>query len=254
MEAYIIAFIFSFIAGISTGAGSLIVLFIKNLKRVHLSIFIGFSAGVMIYISFMELLFTAIIDTGFLFANVTFFIGILAIAVLDFFIPHEYKEEHPPEDFEEKYEKLGRTSLLVALGIAIHNFPEGLVAFFGALKDINLGLLLLVAIALHNIPEGVSVAFPIYYATGERKKAFLWSFLSGIAEPVGAIIGFLVLYPFVNDFLLSVTLAFVAGIMIFISFDELLPLSLKHGEEHIAIISLFFGMLMISTIQVLFTI
>jgi len=144
-----------------------------------------------------------------------------------------------------------RTGLLVSLGIAIHNFPEGLVTLFGTIKDPNLGLVLLVAIALHNIPEGISVSFPIYYATRNRKKAFTWSFLSGIAEPIGAVIGFTILYPFINPFILSMALAFVAGIMVFISFDELLPVSLKYGQEHIAITSLFLGMVMMTVILLL---
>ena len=246
----LIGFLFSLIAGISTGVGSLLAFFIKDLKRTYLSSFMGFSAGVMIQISFVELFFSAVMDAGFLYANIFFFLGVLTIALMDFLIPHEYKEEHGSED-GRNHQRLMRTGLLVSLGIAIHNFPEGLVTLFGTIKDPNLGLVLLVAIALHNIPEGISVSFPIYYATRNRKKAFTWSFLSGIAEPIGAVIGFTILYPFINPFILSMALAFVAGIMVFISFDELLPVSLKYGQEHIAITSLFLGMVMMTVILLL---
>jgi len=167
----LIAFFFSFIAGLSTGLGSLIAFFIKDLKRTYLSLFMGFSAGVMIQISFVELLFSAVMDVGLLYANISFFLGALVIALIDSLIPHEYKEEHRSED-ERNHQKLVRTGLLVSLGIAIHNFPEGLVTLFGTIKDPSLGLILLIAIALHNIPEGISVSFPIYYATKNRKKAF----------------------------------------------------------------------------------
>lgn len=246
----LIAFLFSLIAGVSTGFGSLIAFFIKDLKRTYLSSFMGFSAGVMIQISFVEPLFSAVTDGGFLYANVSFFLGAITIALMDFLIPHEYEEERRSEG-EGNHQKLIRTGLLVTLGIAIHNFPEGLVTLFGTIKDPNLGLILLIAIALHNIPEGISVAFPIYYATKNRRKALTWSFLSGIAEPIGAVIGFTILYPFISPFILNMALAFVAGIMVFISFDELLPISLKYGEEHIAITSLFFGMIMMTSVLLL---
>lgn len=249
-SSILIAFLFSLIAGISTGLGSLIAFFIKDLKRAHLSLFMGFSAGVMIQISFVELFFSAVIDAGFLYANIFLFLGALTIALIDFLVPHEYKEEHRSED-ERNHQELIRTGLLVSLGIAIHNFPEGLVTFFGTIKDPNLGFVLLIAIALHNIPEGVSVSFPIFYATKNRKKAFTWSFLSGIAEPAGAVIGFSILYPFISPFALNMALAFVAGIMLFISFDELLPVSLRYGEEHMAITSLFLGMAMMTSILLL---
>jgi ZIP family zinc transporter len=246
-DTILIAFLFSLIAGLSTGLGSLAAFFIKDFKHRHLSLLMGFSAGVMIQISFMELLFSAVTETGFLTANIAFFLGIATIAAIDFLIPHEYKEERLTE-IEKKNKRLMKTGILVAAGIFIHNFPEGIVTLFGAMKDIQLGLMLLIAVALHNIPEGISVSTPIYYATKNRKKAFLWSLLSGIAEPIGAVIGFFVLFPFINPFVLNMALAFVAGIMVFISFDELLPLSLSHGEAHLAITSLFLGMLTMTAV------
>ncbi len=249
-DTILIAFLFSLIAGLSTGFGSLLAFFVKDFKHKHLSMLMGFSAGVMIQISFMELLFSAVTETGVLSANIAFFVGIATIAVIEFLIPHEYEEEKLTEK-EKKSKRLLKTGILVAAGIFIHNFPEGIVTLFGAIKDLQLGLVLLIAVALHNIPEGISVSTPIYYATKNRKKAFLWSFLSGIAEPIGAIIGFFVLSPFINPFMINMALAFVAGVMVFISFDELLPLSLSHGEAHIAISSLFLGMLTMTAILLL---
>jgi len=246
-DTILTAFLFSLIAGLSTGLGSLAAFFIKDFKHRHLSLLMGFSAGVMIQISFMELLFSAVVETGFLNANIAFFVGIATIAAIEFLIPHEYEEEKLT-DKEKKDKRLMKTGLLVSAGIAIHNFPEGIITLFGTIKDPHLGLVLLIAIALHNIPEGISVSMPIYYATKNRKKAFLWSLLSGISEPIGAIIGFFVLFPFINAFVLNLALAFVAGIMVFISFDELLPLSLSHGEAHLAITSLFLGMLTMTAV------
>ena len=246
-DTILIAFLFSLVAGLSTGLGSLAAFFIKDFKHKYLSLLMGFSAGVLIQISFMELLFSAVTETGFLNANIAFFVGILTIAVIEFLIPHEYEEEKLTEK-EKKNKRLMKTGLLVAAGIVIHNFPEGIITLFGTVKDPHLGLVLLIAIALHNIPEGISVSIPIYYATKNRKKAFLWSLLSGISEPIGAIIGFFVLFPFITPFVLNLVLAFVAGIMVFISFDELLPLSLSHGEAHLAITSLFLGMLTMTVV------
>jgi len=246
-DTILIAFLFSLAAGLSTGLGSLVAFFIKDFKHRYLSLLMGFSAGVLIQISFMELLFSAVTETGFLNANIAFFLGIAAIAGIEFLIPHEYEEEKITEK-EKKNKRLMKTGMLVSAGIVIHNFPEGIITLFGTLKDPHLGLVLLIAIALHNIPEGISVSIPIYYATKNRKKAFIWSLLSGLSEPIGALIGFFVLFPFITPFVLNLALAFVAGIMVFISFDELLPLSLSHGEAHIAITSLFLGMLTMTAV------
>ncbi len=250
-ETIVIAFLFSLAAGLSTGLGSIVAFLIKDVKHKHLSLLMGFSAGVLIQISFMELLFSAVEETGLLNANAAFFVGIATIAVVEFLIPHEYEEEKATERKKEN-KKVMKTGLLVTAGIFIHNFPEGILTMFGTIKDYHLGLILLIAIALHNIPEGVCVSTPIYYATKNRKKAFLWSLLSGISEPLGAAIGFFILAPFITSFVLNLALAFVAGIMIFISFDELLPLSLGHGEAHLAITSLFMGMFVMSAILLFF--
>lgn len=233
--------ILSFLAGISTTIGGLIAFFIKKFKVSHLSLILGFSVGVMIFISFVQFLMTSIKNIGFLYANVGFFVGIVTIYLLDLSIPHIYKEEKVGGD-----RKLKKIGMLVALGVTIHNFPEGIAVLFSSLSNIKLGTLVAVAVALHNIPEGISVSAPIYYATKSKRKAFWYSFLSGIAEPVGAILALLLLYPFINEFNLNFMFAIVAGIMVFISFDELLPTCFKYKEFHLAILGLFVGMLVMS--------
>ncbi len=229
----------TFLAGISTGFGSIISFFIRKFKKSYLSFTLGFSAGVMIYVSFAELLLSAVKDTGFFAANIAFFVGILFIMSADFLIPHEYLEEHVKTN--KKSRKLMMAGLFTAIGIAIHNFPEGLAVFMSSLKDISIGIPLAFAIALHNIPEGIAVSMPIFYATKSRKKAFFYSLFSGIAEPIGAVIGYLILMPFLSPLVLSLMLAFVAGIMVFISFDELLPLSYG-AKGHISIFGIIIGM------------
>ncbi len=250
------AMLLTTLAGLSTGIGSTIAFFIRRPKYSYLAVLLGFSAGVMLYISFAELLRTAIADVGFLTANIAFFIGILVIAVIDILVPHEYEEEHverreksglPPKLAAPSQSTLMRSGIFVALGLAIHNFPEGLVTFScAATGDIAFGIMIAVAIAIHNIPEGISVSVPIFYATGSRRRAFTISFLSGVAEPVGALIGYAILLPFLTPALLSSLLAFVAGIMIFISLDEILPLAHRYGQEHLVIIGVTAGMLVMA--------
>ncbi len=269
------------LAGLATGIGSTIAFFIRTPKYSYLSALLGFSAGVMVYISFIDLLGTAIEHVGFVTANVAFFIGILLIAVIDILIPHEYEEErinssqlNPVETGQQEGTglqlrrsgqrrqrsrygahqlappsklALKRAGILLALGIAIHNFPEGLVTFsLVASGHIALGVMIAVAIAIHNIPEGIAVSVPIFYATGSRRRAFIYSFLSGIAEPVGALLAYGILLPFLTPTLLSSLLAFVAGIMIYISLDEILPLAQQYGREHLVIIGVVTGMVIMA--------
>lgn len=236
IDAIFTPLLLSLLAGLSTTIGALAVFFVKGIKPSFLSLILGFSAGVMIFISFTEFLKTSIENIGFLYANIGFFVGIIIIFLLDLFIPHIYKCE---SKIENNKLKLG---MLVALGIAIHNFPEGIAVSVSTLSNLNLGILVALAIALHNIPEGLSVSFPIYYATKNKKKAFWYSFLSGLAEPIGAIVCLIFLYPFINQFNLNFMFAIVAGIMVFISLDELLPACLKQERSHLSILGLFAGM------------
>jgi len=229
-----------FLAGIFTVVGSFITFFIRDFKKSYLQFSLGLSGGVMIYVSFVELLPSAIKSTGPIKANIAFFGGIILVMLMDFFIPHEYIAEQIKTDTYDK--KLMTSGIFTTIGIAIHNFPEGVVVFMSSLVNIKLGIVLAIAIALHNIPEGIAVAMPIFYATKSRKKAFWYSFLSGFAEPAGAVIAILILMPFLNAAVLSLSLAFVAGIMVFISFDELLPLSCESEGYHISILGVIIGM------------
>ncbi|MDG6218048.1 MAG: zinc transporter ZupT [Candidatus Thermoplasmatota archaeon] len=245
-----LAFLLTTIAGLSTGIGGLIVFIIKKPKLRFLSPLLGFAAGVMIYVSLVELLLESIEGIGFLQANSSFFIGIIFMFILDRFVPHLHinrKIERFQKDkiptFDNKTEKrLKEASILTLIGITLHNFPEGVAVFSISLLDISLGIPIAIAIAVHNIPEGIAVAVPIFYSTKSRKKGFFYAFLSGLAEPMGALLGFLFLYPFLTEGVLNGALAFVGGIMVFISFDELLPIARDYGNEHTANLGLFLGM------------
>jgi ZIP family zinc transporter len=252
------AMLLTVLAGLSTGIGSVIAFLIRQPKYSYLSFLLGFSAGVMVYISFTELLGTAIDEVGFLKANIAFFVGIVVFAVIDILIPHSYEEESAGDDrlgaYKEKDKIAGsieasrasslkRGGIFIAIGIAIHNLPEGMITFASAATgDVSLGVIIAVAVAIHNIPEGIAVSVPIFYATGSRRQAFIYSFLSGVAEPVGALIGYLLLMPFLTPAVLSSTLAFVAGIMVYISLDEILPMAQRYGREHLVILGIVAGM------------
>lgn len=244
--------------------------FARKTSTRFLAISLGFSAGVMIYVSFVEILQKSIIalqhaygtTAGPWLASASFFSGVLIIAIIDRLVP-SYENPHenmtvealddPKREAEFKRRKtLLRTGLFTALAIALHNFPEGLATFVSALHDPNLGIAIAVAIAIHNIPEGIAVSVPVYFATHDRKKAFLYSFLSGLAEPVGAVIGFLVLMPFMSETVMGVLFGMVAGIMVFISVDELLPASQAYGEHHLSIYGLIAGMAVMSLSLLLF--
>lgn len=205
----------------------------------------GFSAGVMIFVSFVELLNTSIQEIGFLLANIGFFGGIAGIYLVDKLIPHIHMDTKPDTFHETPIhrEKLAKVGVLTAIGIAIHNFPEGMAVLAVSLESISLGIPIAIAIAVHNIPEGIAVSIPIFYATGDERKAFSYSFFSGVAEPIGATIGYLLLLPVLSETTLNLTLAIVGGIMVFISFDELLPISKEYGNEHLSSMGLFTGML-----------
>lgn len=245
-ESIFFALLLTILAGLSTGIGSAIAYFIKKPKVIYLSISLGFSAGVMVYVSFVELLPTALANIGQFWGVIAFFIGILVIGIIDIFIPEETNPHHfskiVKNTSSQTNVKLMRTGIFTALAISIHNFPEGLATFGTALTNVKLGLMIAIAIAIHNIPEGISVSMPIYYATNNKNKAFVYSFLSGIAEPIGAIIGFVLLMPFLSEILLSSLLAFVAGIMVYISIDELLPMAHQYGHNHTVILGFVLGM------------
>lgn len=250
-------------AGLSTGIGSVISFFSKEFNPKFLAGALGFSAGVMIYVSFVEIFVKARESLGAVYGDtkgywvttIAFFCGIALIALIDKLIPsyenpHEIHSE--AELSEENDPRLLRMGLFSALAIAIHNFPEGLATFIGALSDPALGVSIAVAIAIHNIPEGVAVSAPIYYATKSRKRAFWLSFASGLAEPVGALLGYFLLKSIFNDVMFGAIFAGVAGIMVYISLDELLPTAEEYGEHHIAIGGLIAGMIVMSLSLLMF--
>lgn len=254
----------SLFAGLATGAGGIVVFFTNKEKQSgrFLSASLGFSAGVMIYISLVEMLLHAKEGlaerfgdvSGGLLALLVFAGGIGMAFIIDRLVPevenpHHVRSgsemAHAEHASEEERKRLGRAGMMFALVIAIHNFPEGLATLAGGLAGSKVGFSIAIAIALHNIPEGMAVAVPILYATGSRKKAFLYATLSGLAEPAGALLGLLILGPFLSAPVLASLFALVAGIMIYISFDELLPMAETYGEHHLALAGLLAGMLFI---------
>jgi len=243
----IIPFLLTLLAGLSTVAGAFIFLQYKFCHKKFIGFFLGLSAGVMIYLSFMELLPYSIRNLGFLNANIFFFIGIIFMALLDFFIPHRYLEEKICRREDIIDHKMLSTGLVVAIGLIIHNIPEGMAVFLSSFSDPKLGLILALAIAIHNIPEGIAVAAPIFHATNNKTKAIKYSFISGMAEPFGAIIAYLLLRPYLSQDILAYIFALVAGVMVYISFDELLPACFKDGHGHRAILGIMTGMAIVST-------
>lgn len=247
----IIAFLLTVVAGLSTGIGSLIAFMAKRTNTNFLSLSLGLSAGVMIYVSFMELLPKSLESlaglfgdkTGMLYMILGFFGGVALIALIDFLVPKSQNphEVHGVEEMKVNH-RLKQTGILTAITIAIHNFPEGIATFMSALNSFEVAIPITAAIAIHNIPEGIAVSVPIYHATGSKRKAFWLSFASGLAEPLGALIAFLFLLPFWNPLLDALVLSAVAGIMVFISLDELLPTAEKYGKHHLSIIGLMIGM------------
>ncbi|WPP50527.1 zinc transporter ZupT [Catalinimonas niigatensis] len=262
------AFGLTLFAGLSTGIGSALAFFTRSQSSRFLSVSMGLSAGVMIYISFVELFATAQLSLvnvygtrlGNWYTVLSFFAGILLIAIIDKFVPsyenpHEFPEEE--EKLQDKLKKLKdakllRVGLFTALSLGIHNFPEGMATFISALKDVSLGLPIAIAIAIHNIPEGIAVSVPVYYATGSRKKAFTYSFLSGLSEPVGALVGYFILMPIINDLVFGILFALIAGIMVFISLDQLLPAAHAYGKHHHAIYGLIAGMVIMALSLLMF--
>lgn len=252
-------------AGLSTGIGSIMSFLSKKFNPKFLALSLGFSAGVMIYVSLIEI-FAKAKDSlsaahgesiGHIYTVLAFFGGIAIIALIDRLIPsyenpHEISNINVNKVSVENSGKLKRMGMFSALAIAIHNFPEGLATFMGALTDPTLGISIAVAIAIHNIPEGIAVSVPIYYATKSRSKAFWLSFLSGLAEPVGAIVGFFLLREMFNESTFGIIFASVAGIMVYISLDELLPTAEEYGEHHVAIGGLIAGMAVMAVSLILF--
>ncbi|HEC1849394.1 TPA: zinc transporter ZupT [Campylobacter jejuni] len=278
-EQIFIAMLLTLFAGFSTAIGSIIAFFSRKDDLRVLSLGLGFSAGVMIYISFMEILPTALKDFknyynshwAELLGLACFFGGILISLLIDKLIPEDVNPHEPKEDLSElkicplpqkgqnppkfhpgeklhqiNTKALKRTGIFTALAIAIHNFPEGFATFISSLDNLTLGIAIAIAVAIHNIPEGLAVSLPIYHATGDKKKAFIYSALSGFAEPLGALVGALILLPFIGDLTLAISFAVIAGIMVFISLDELLPAAKTYDKAHDSLYGLIAGMMIMA--------
>ena len=258
-NSVISAFMLTLMAGMATGIGSIIALFAKRTNTKFLAASLGFSAGVMIYVSMAEILQKAknyLIGShgevlGNYYAVAAFFAGIVMIGVIDWVIPSTEGDignlkEHSKEN------TLKRMGVLTAIAIGIHNFPEGMATFTSALRDPHLGIAIAVAIAIHNIPEGIATSVPIYFSSGSRWKAFWVSFFSGITEPIGAILGYLLLRPFFNDTLFGILFGMIAGIMVFISIEELLPMAREYDKSKLTIIGFVIGMVIIALSLLLF--
>ena len=265
MNDVMFAFALTIIAGLATGIGGIIVLFSKADNKKFLSICLSFSAGVMLYIAFAEIFLEALEmleyefggENGLLIATVAFFAGIVVMAVIDKFIPHDDHDEkalgliEPASNRNKQFEmrnkedkELKQTGVMATVAIAIHNFPEGIITFIAALYDPALGVAIAIAIIIHNIPEGIAMAAPIYHATGSKKKAFLVSLGAGLTEPIGALIAWLFISNIFDDIegLFGIPFAVVGGIMVYVAIHTLLPAAQKYGKHHVVMKWLFLGM------------
>ena len=254
LTSILIAFGMTLIAGLATGIGGVIGVAQKNPSDKFMAGALGFSAGVMVYVSLIEILPKGMESltesygelSGQWAAIIAFFVGIAVIAIIDRVIPEEINPHEPEtvhnEMLERRRSRMMKAGVLTALALALHNFPEGFATFIAALEDPTLALPIVVAIAIHNIPEGVAVAVPMREATGSQTKGFTWAMVSGLAEPLGALVGFLLLMPFLGPAVMGLAFAAVAGVMVFISLDELLPTAISTDEHHAATYGMIAGM------------
>ncbi len=254
-ENFLTALIITMLAGLSTAIGGAITFVIKPGNVKALSVGLGFSAGVMIFLSFSEILPEAGQMLSEHFSNAQwlvmagFVVGLIVAILIDYFIPDHINQNELfecREDFCAKVDpKMRRAGIFTAAAICIHNFPEGMATFLASSHNLTLGISIGIAIAIHNIPEGIAVALPVYNATGKKRYAMLYSALSGLSEPIGALIGVFLFQLFLPQILVGFLFATVAGIMIYISFDTLLPLSKEYGDWHLSMIGIMSGILFI---------
>lgn len=247
------AFALSLGAGLATGIGGAFAFAAKKANHKFLGASLAFSSGVMIYVSLVEILakgmraLTAVYQTkGAWLTVAAFFLGMVLIGVIEKFFPEK------SVGFEGEGAKLLKMGSLTAAAMAIHNFPEGLATFVSALQEPSVALPVAFAIAVHNIPEGIAVAIPVYYATGRRDQAFWVALVSGLTEPLGALIGYAILRPFLSDAVYGAVFAVVAGIMVYISLSELLPTAWGYAPKRICVLSLMAGMAVMAVSLVLF--
>lgn len=253
---YKLALLMTLFAGLATVVGGCFTFFIKRTNIKALSVGLGFSAGVMIFLSFTEILKNSnellvkffpnnsqwLVFLGFIF-------GLIVAVLIDYFMPDHIEDDlfGSLDGCPHQHRKIRRAGLLTAIAICIHNFPEGMATFFVSSQNLTLGFTVAVAIAIHNIPEGIAVALPIYHATGKKRLAIWYTFLSGISEPIGAIIALIALHYFLPQAAIGFLFASVAGIMVYISFDTILPLSRDYGDGHYSVFGIMSGILFIWT-------
>ncbi|MDA9809124.1 zinc transporter ZupT [Flavobacteriales bacterium] len=252
-QSYLIPFLITLFAGLSTSIGGLVVFFGNTEKLNWLSFTMSFAAGVMLYVSFVEILPESFIEfkqshetnRAFLYVFSFFIIGVFFAILTDKLLPEQKINSQVNKSLISKNNKIYRSGLLITLTMALHNFPEGMVTFIGSVNDLSFGLVIGFAIALHNIPEGMAISVPIYHATGSKRKAFLYATLSGLTEPLGALFCYFVINSFLDAFLTAAIMSVVSGIMIFISIFVLLPLSYQYKGKLEHVIGLFTGMFVI---------
>ncbi len=253
-QNFLPAMLITLFAGLATAIGGGIAFVVKRNSLKALSVGLGFSAGVMIFLSFTDMLPEAdkLLSVNFPYSHnwityAGFVIGLVIAILIDYFLPDHINEDdvlHPDEHVHTNY-KIKRAGLFTAIAICVHNFPEGMATFFTTTQNITLGLSVGLAIAIHNIPEGIAVALPIYHVTGKKRYAMLYAALSGISEPIGALVGMFVFGLFLPQILVGALMSAVAGIMIYISFDTLLPLAKEYGDWHQSLIGILSGILVL---------
>ena len=254
MSNFIYAFMLSTLAGLSTLIGFIpVLLHLKNEKTIILTS-LAFASGVMICVSLTDLipesfqLLTSIFK-GFpalLFLLIFICIGVIASMLIDKFLP-----KNDNKTITNK--KLYRLGLVSMLAIIMHNIPEGIATFLSSTTNSRLGFSLALAISFHNIPEGISIAIPIYFSTKSKRKAFFYTLLSGLSEPLGALIAYLFLANHINNFMMSIIFAIIAGIMMHISIYELLNESLQYKKKFLTFIFFIIGFLFMMASHFLFS-
>lgn len=254
-ENYGIALLMTLFAGLATAIGGAIAFMVKKNNLKALSVGLGFSAGVMIFLSFNEIIpeagemlklhfpndYNWIVYTGFI-------AGIIVAILIDYFLPDHIDTDellHPDDAPAHHKHMLKRAGLFTAIAICVHNFPEGMATFLTTTQNLTLGFSVALAIAIHNIPEGIAVALPIYHVTGKKRYAMLYAALSGITEPIGALVGMFIFGLFLPQVLVGALMAAVAGIMVYLAFDTLLPLAKEYGDWHLSLTGIMSGILFI---------
>lgn len=263
-HSYIVALVITTLAGLSTIVGGFLTFFIKRTNLHALSIGLGFSAGVMIFIALYAIMHEAqdfltptFPDKAQLVTFLSFFAGVAIAALIDFCMPAHIGANFLSNGINEEAAepvnpKVSKAGVLTALMISIHRFPEGLATFLVASKNLALGIPFAVAIAIHNLPEGIAIALPVFHATGKKRLAIFYTFIASLAGPIGAIIGIIITKIFLPEMAVGMMFGAVAGIMVYISLDTLLPLAREFGDNHHVMIGIISGMFFISMSLLLF--